>query len=567
MKAGHYKVAERYILYRAERALPARGIGAPPRRPSRRRAADHGASRPTARASSGTASTSRKRIEFASIGLDLCLDRRRDRGGAPPLALRRDHPRRPAAAPSSSTRKTLIEKDADFAKFAAASSSPTSTRRSSAGTSSATASARCRTPTVAAFRPLLEHGIAIKRLDPQLLDYDLDRARRRARPDRRPRVRLPRRPDALRPLPDRRQDRRSTARRIETPQFFWMRVAMGLFLDEKSDREDWAHRASTSSTRAAASARRTPTLFNSGTLALAALVLLPLHTSTTPSSRIMQRGIAENAYLSKWAGGLGGSWTAVRGTGAHIARHQRRVARASSRSSSSTTTSSSPSTRAASAAAPAAPTSRPGTTTSSTSSSCARNTGDDRRRTHDMNTANWIPDLFMKRMEAREHWTLFRANEVPDLHELYGRAFEERYLDYEQLAAARARSTASKIEALELWKKMLTMLFETGHPVDHLQGPVQRPHPAGPRRRHPLSQPLHRDHAQHERRRDRRLQPRLRSSSTRTSTADGSLDHDEAPRDHPRSPCARSTTSSTSTSTRPRPPSAPTCATARSASA
>jgi ribonucleoside-diphosphate reductase alpha chain len=92
-----------------------------------------------------------------------------------------------------------------------------------------------------------------------------------------------------------------------------------------------------------------------------------------------------------------------------------------------------------------------------------KNTGDDRRRTHDMNTANWIPDLFMKRMEARQSWTLFRANETKDLHELYGKKFEEAYLRYEQLAEE-GKIHGQKIEALDLWKRMLSMLFETGHP-------------------------------------------------------------------------------------------------------
>src|SRR6202035_3396483 len=89
-----------------------------------------------------------------------------------------------------------------------------------------------------------------------------------------------------------------------------------------------------------------------------------------------------------------------------------------------------------------------------------RNTGDERRRTHDMNTACWIPDLFMKRVEAREPWTLFRSSDVPDLHELYGMAFEERYLADEQLAADGV-IVGERIEAIELWKLMLKMLFET----------------------------------------------------------------------------------------------------------
>ena len=90
-----------------------------------------------------------------------------------------------------------------------------------------------------------------------------------------------------------------------------------------------------------------------------------------------------------------------------------------------------------------------------------KNTGDDRRRTHDMNTANWIPDLFMKRMEARQDWTLFRSNEAPDLHDLYGKAFEARYCEYEAMAE-RGEIFGRKLPAIEMWKSMLKMIFETG---------------------------------------------------------------------------------------------------------
>ena len=177
---------------------------------------------------------------------------------------------------------------------------------------------------------------------------------------------------------------------------------------------------------------------------------------------IFQRGIAENAYLSKWAGGLGGSWTSVRGTGAYIGGtngesqgvipflklHNDQLVAVNQGGK------------------------RRG-------SGCAyleswhndifeflelrKNTGDDRRRTHDMNTANWIPDLFMKRMEARGTWTLFRTNEVPDLHETFGQKFEELYLSYEK-QSEEGKIYGHKIEALDLWKKMLSMIFETGHP-------------------------------------------------------------------------------------------------------
>src|SRR3990167_3781699 len=93
-----------------------------------------------------------------------------------------------------------------------------------------------------------------------------------------------------------------------------------------------------------------------------------------------------------------------------------------------------------------------------------KNTGDERRRTHDMNTANWIPDLFMKRVSESGIWTLFDPSTVPDLHDLYGKAFEKRYTEYEKMAQEGKISLFKQTEALQLWRKMLSMLFETGHP-------------------------------------------------------------------------------------------------------
>ncbi|MBA3850426.1 MAG: ribonucleoside-diphosphate reductase, partial [Opitutus sp.] len=310
-----------------------------------------------------------------------------------------------------------------------------------------------------AFVAYVDRGIAIKRLSPRLKEYDL--ARLAAAID--PSADLELDFLGVQTLYDRyliidKTGKRS--RRLETPQFFWLRVAMGLFLDEKQDREGWALQLYTlyKSRRFCSS---TPTLFNSGTLH-SQLSSCYLYYVDDSLEGIMYRGIAENAQLSKWAGGLGGSWTAVRGTGAHIAGtngesqgvipflklHNDQLVAVNQGGK------------------------RKG-------SGCAyleswhndifeflelrRNTGDDRRRTHDMNTANWIPDLFMKRMEGRQNWTLFRSNETPDLHELYGRKFEERYAHYEKLAEE-GKIQGHKVEAIELWKKMLSMLFETGHP-------------------------------------------------------------------------------------------------------
>ena len=218
---------------------------------------------------------------------------------------------------------------------------------------------------------------------------------------------------------------------METPQLFWMRVSMGLFLGDSDNRSEkvidlyrlYKGRRFCSST---------PTLFNSAThhSQLSSCYLYKVDDSI---ESIMQRGIAENAYLSKWAGGLGGSWTAVRGTGSYIqgtnGESQGVIPFLKLHNDQLVAVNQGGKRRG---------------------SGCAyleswhtdildfldlrKNTGDDRRRAHDMNTANWIPDLFMKRMEAREDWTLFRSNEVPDLHDLYGSAFEQRYQEYEEKA-------------------------------------------------------------------------------------------------------------------------------------
>ena len=250
------------------------------------------------------------------------------------------------------------------------------------------------------------------------------------------------------------------ARRLETPQFFWMRVAMGLFLREEKNREDWTIRlhALYKSRRFCSS---TPTLFNAGTLH-SQLSSCYLYQVNDTIESIMIRGIAENAFLSKWAGGLGGSWTSVRGTGSYIkgtnGESQGIIPFLKLHNDQLVAVNQGGKRRG---------------------SGCAyletwhndiedflelrKNTGDDRRRTHDMNTANWIPDLFMKRLKNRQSWTLFLSNEVPDLHETFGADFERRYVAYEALAKE-GKIFGKELPAIELWKKMLGMIFETGHP-------------------------------------------------------------------------------------------------------
>ncbi|MCE9518639.1 MAG: ribonucleoside-diphosphate reductase subunit alpha, partial [Verrucomicrobia bacterium] len=310
-----------------------------------------------------------------------------------------------------------------------------------------------------AFKKYLEHGVAIKRLNPRLLDYDLAKLGA-----------------ALDPSSDLEFDflgiqtmydryliidkTTKPSRRIETPQFFWMRVSMGLMLDEPADREGKAAALyDLYKTRRFCSS--TPTLFNSGTLH-SQLSSCYLYYVDDSIEGIMLRGIAENAFLSKWAGGLGGSWTSVRGSGGYIkgtnGESQGVIPFLKLHNDQLVAVNQGGKRRG---------------------SGCAyleswhndieefldlrKNTGDERRRTHDMNTANWVPDLFMKRMEKRESWTLFRSNEVPDLHDLYGSKFETRYLQYEALAQ-QGKIFSRQVPAVELWKNMLKALFETGHP-------------------------------------------------------------------------------------------------------
>ncbi len=464
MKAGHFKVAEAYILYRAQRTA-AREAGQTDRLEEISTAVE-----PPAQASMILVKQAdgqnvfwdgadlRKRIEFARIGLDLCLS-----SEAIEQELRRavydQITQKDLDATIILNSKTLIERDADFAKFAGRIQLTYIYEEVLGWDIMRDGLGKLKEFHQRAFRKYLEHGVAIKRLNPRLLDYDLQKLGAVLDPSSDLEFDFL----GIQTLYDRYliiDKSKKPSRRLETPQFFWMRVAMGLMLDEPGDRE-----AKVAGLYDLYKSRRfcssTPTLFNSGTLH-SQLSSCYLYYVDDSIEGIMLRGIAENAFLSKWAGGLGGSWTAVRGTGAYIGGtngesqgvipflklHNDQLVAVNQGGK------------------------RKG-------SGCAyletwhndileflelrKNTGDDRRRTHDMNTANWIPDLFMKRMEARQSWTLFRSNEVKDLHELYGAAFEKRYLEYEQLAE-QGKVHGQKIEALELWKKMLSMLFETGHP-------------------------------------------------------------------------------------------------------
>ena len=248
-------------------------------------------------------------------------------------------------------------------------------------------------------------------------------------------------------------------RRIELPQAFFMRVAMGLALNEinKEDRAIEFYNVLSNFDFMSS----TPTLFNSGTRCsqLSSCYL------TTVSDDLdgIYEAIKENALLAKYAGGLGNDWTPVRALGSHI------------KGTNGKSQGVVPFLKVVNDTAVAV--NQGGKRKGAVCSyleiwhldieeflELRKNTGDDRRRTHDMNTANWIADLFMKRVMENGGWTLFSPPDVPDLHDKFGRAFEKAYVGYEEKVARGEIKLYKKIPAVQLWRKMLSMLFETGHP-------------------------------------------------------------------------------------------------------
>ena len=247
--------------------------------------------------------------------------------------------------------------------------------------------------------------------------------------------------------------------RIELPQVFFMRVAMGLALEEDDPNARAIEFYDLLSSFDYMSS--TPTLFNAGTLR-SQLSSCFLTTVADDLDGIYQ-AIHDNAMLSKWAGGLGNDWTPVRALGAYI------------KGTNGKSQGVVPFLKVVNDTAVAVNQGgkRKGAVCSYLETwhldieeflELRKNTGDDRRRTHDMNTANWIPDLFMKRVFEDGEWTLFSPNEVPDLHDLYGTAFESRYLVYEAQTRSGEKTLFKRVRAQDLWRKMLSMLFETGHP-------------------------------------------------------------------------------------------------------
>ena len=304
------------------------------------------------------------------------------------------------------------------------------------------------------FPAFVQKGVDNELLNPDLLSFDLPRLAAALRAERDQQFDYL----GLQTLYDRYFLHVNKAR-IELPQSFFMRVAMGLALreDDRNARAIEFYELLSSFDFMSS----TPTLFNSGTLRSQ---LSSCYLTTVPDELGgIYESIKENALLSKFAGGLGNDWTRVRALGSHI------------KGTNGESQGVVPFLKVVNDTAVAVNQGgkRKGAVCTYLESwhldieeflELRKNTGDDRRRTHDMNTANWIPDLFMKRVMGKGQWTLFSPSDVPDLHDLYGQAFESAYAAYEAKTESGELKLFKRLPAVDLWRKMLSMLFETGHP-------------------------------------------------------------------------------------------------------
>ena len=305
-----------------------------------------------------------------------------------------------------------------------------------------------------ALKSFISRGIELELLAPNLADFDLDLLGEALLPERDLQFSYL----GLQTLYDR-YFIHSNDVRFELPQLFFMRVAMGLATreDDKNARAVEFYQLLSSFDYMSS----TPTLFNSGTLRPQ---LSSCYLTTVPDDlHGIYGAIQDNAMLSKFAGGLGNDWTPVRALGAYI------------KGTNGKSQGVVPFLKVVNDTAVAVNQGgkRKGAVCAYLETwhmdieeflELRKNTGDDRRRTHDMNTANWVPDLFMKRVVEDGDWTLFSPNDVPDLHDLYGSAFEERYTQYEAQARTGELKLHKTLKAQALWRKMLGMIFETGHP-------------------------------------------------------------------------------------------------------
>ncbi|MBS0305186.1 MAG: ribonucleoside-diphosphate reductase subunit alpha [Proteobacteria bacterium] len=458
MRGGHHEVARAYVLYREQRAQArARQAGVAAPRAAAVQVSDNGTRRPL------DMEALRALVESACAGSDaapaagvsaepiLAETRRNLYDGVP---IDEVHKATILAA------RTLIEKNPAYSRVSARLLLHTM-RKEVLGEEVSQAAMAERY--AGYFAHFVQRGIAAELLDERLAQFDLARLGAALAPGRDLQFDYL----GLQTLYDR-YFLHVEGVRIELPQAFFMRVAMGLALDE-IDREARAVEfyELLSSFDFMSS---TPTLFNSGTRRsqLSSCYL----TTVADDLEGIYEALKENALLSKFAGGLGNDWTRVRALGSHIkgtnGRSQGVV----------------PFLKVVNDTAVAVNQGgkRKGAVCAYLEAwhldieeflELRKNTGDDRRRTHDMNTANWVPDLFMKRViegaqhpddPARGQWTLFSPSTCPDLHDKFGQAFEQAYVAYESRADRGEIKLFKRLRAADLWRKMLTMLFETGHP-------------------------------------------------------------------------------------------------------
>ncbi len=450
MRTGEHKVARRYVIYREERAK-AREQKHEREKPQARGIAvtlDDGQQAPLDTARLHTI------IAEACAGLnDVSADAIYEE------TLRNLYPGVKLDDLRTSlvmTARAMVEKDPNYSQVTARLllDSVRSEALKFLGIADNATQAEMHTRYPAALTRYVQKGVELGLLAPELLEFDLARLGGALQAERDLQFTYL----GLQTLYDR-YFIHSNDVRFELPQVFFMRVAMGLAVRE-DDREARAIEFYDliSSFDYMVS---TPQLFNSGTLKpqLSSCFL----TTVSDDLEGIYSAIKDNAMLSKWAGGLGNDWTQVRAMGAHI------------KGTNGKSQGVVPFLKVVNDTAVAVNQGgkRKGAVCSYLETwhldieeflELRKNTGDDRRRAHDMNTANWIPDLFMKRVFNDEKWTLFSPNNVPDLHEKYGAEFEAAYLEYERRAEAGEMEIHKTVKAAVLWRKMLSMLFETGHP-------------------------------------------------------------------------------------------------------
>ena len=467
MRGEHHKVARAYVFYREERArerAAGKGAGAEQAAPSLHVRAEDGTLSPLDEARLS------RIVEEACDGLDavsadaiLAEARRNLYDGITLDEL--------SLAPILASR-TLVEQEPNYA-FVSARLLLDRLRREAltfvSGRPEQATQAQMGERYASYFPGFVKTGIEAELIDPELGRFDLARLGAALKPERDLNFQYL----GLQTLYDR-YFLHTKGRRFELPQAFFMRVAMGLAIRE-IDREaraiEFYDLLSSFDFMAA-----TPTLFNSGTTRpqLSSCFL----TTIGDDLDSIFKGIKDNALLAKYSGGLGNDWTPVRGLGAHI------------KGTNGESQGVVPFLKVANDTAIAVNQGgkRKGAVCAYLETwhvdieeflDLRKNTGDDRRRTHDMNTANWVPDLFMQRVEEDGEWTLFSPDETPDLHDLYGVAFRTAYEAYERQAAAGGIKVFRKIRALDLWRKILTMLFETGHPWVTFKDPCNIRSPQG----------------------------------------------------------------------------------------